>query len=92
VAEELTLGEAFGHRRAVEGDERTPSSVTDGMDRPRDELFAGAALAVDANVGVTFCGLLDPAEDVEDLLGPPDESVKGGRARGAASLGHEADE
>src|SRR5690242_17196862 len=45
VAEQLTLEQCAWQRRAVDGDERLIRRSRVSMDRPGDELLAGAALA-----------------------------------------------
>src|SRR5690606_33661324 len=45
VAEELALGELSGDGAAVDRDERAAAAARDLVDRARDELLAGAALA-----------------------------------------------
>ncbi len=47
VAEELTVGELARRARAVVGQEHAAAARRPGVDRPRDEILAGAALAGD---------------------------------------------
>src|SRR5204863_14091 len=47
VAEELRLQERLGHGRAVDRQVRLGGPVAVAVDRPRDELLARAALALD---------------------------------------------
>ncbi len=61
VAEELTLQDVFGHRGAVDGDERALRPGAARVDRPGRELLSGAALAGDEHVRF---GLRDPLDEI----------------------------
>ena len=74
VAEQLTLEKGLGQRADVHGDERLVAPRTQPMDRPRDELLAGAALALDEHRARHRGDLLDLHEDLTDRLGLPDET------------------
>ena len=50
VAEEFGFQQRFGQRGAVDGDKRTAGARALIVDHADDELFAGAALAVDQTV------------------------------------------
>src|SRR5262249_35541614 len=76
VAEQLALGQTFWHRGAVERNQRPVAPIADRVNGSRNELLAGAAFSVDAHVRIAGGSLLDPGEDVQDLLGPTNESVK----------------
>ena len=52
VAEELRLEQVAGHGGAVDADERLVGARARRVDGLRDDLLAGAALAVDEDVGV----------------------------------------
>ena len=52
VAEQLALDQLFGNRRAVDLDERRRPAPAQRVDRARDELLAGAVLAVDEHAAV----------------------------------------
>ena len=67
VAEEVRLEEVRRQVAGVDGDERLVGSRRVLMERPRHELLAGAALAVDQNRGAARRRLHD---QVEDLLHP----------------------
>src|SRR5207244_7706809 len=60
VSEDLALDERLGNGGAVDGDERALAAVGALVDRPRDQLLAGAALAVDEDRGAAGGGQLDP--------------------------------
>src|SRR5216117_265801 len=47
VAEQLALDQRLGDRRTVDGDERPVAPVGKVVDRARDQLLAGATLAID---------------------------------------------
>ena len=75
VTEEVALHQAFGDRGAVERDQRTITPRARVVDRARDQLLAGAALAVDADVDVPDRHLRDAREDVGHLRGLADDAV-----------------
>ena len=51
VPEQHALDQRFRQRRAVDRNERSVASVALGMDRPGDQLLAGAALPLDQHRG-----------------------------------------
>jgi hypothetical protein len=77
VTEEVALHQAFGNRRAVERDQRAITARARVVDRARDELLAGAALAVDADVDVTDRDLRDARENLAHLRRLADDAVIG---------------
>src|SRR5437762_222353 len=60
MSEDLALDERLGNGGAVDGDERALTAVGALVDRPRDQLLAGAALAVDEDRRAAGGGQLDP--------------------------------
>ena len=52
VAEQLALDQLFGDRGAVDLDERPAAAAAEGVDAARDQLLAGAVLAVDQHAAV----------------------------------------
>jgi hypothetical protein len=68
VAEDLALDQRFRNGGTVDGDEWALPTVRGVVNRPRDELFPGAALAVEEHGARALCGELDPAIC---LLHPP---------------------
>ena len=64
VSEELTLDEISADRRAVDRDERTARARARLVDRLRDELFSGSALAPHEHRQVGLRDLLDLREHV----------------------------
>src|SRR5262249_43553473 len=79
VAEELALEERRRQRRAVEGDEGRLAPERHAVDRAREELLAGAALAEDEHARVRR---RDASDERQELLH---------RRRLADDLGHAAD-
>ena len=76
VPEQLALQQRLGHRRAVDGHEGPAATVAPLVDRARDDLLAGAALAGDEHGGV---GRRDALDQVVCLLhrgALPDEGVE----------------
>src|SRR5262249_14058978 len=76
VTEELALEETRGDRRAIQLDERPPSSRAEVVNLTRDELLPGTCLSLDQDDGVgrrNDLGLLEhPAQRTarpHDLLG-----------------------
>jgi hypothetical protein len=47
VAEQLRFEQVFGNRGAVDGDERSVVARAERVQRPREQLLAGAALALE---------------------------------------------
>src|SRR5262249_18061313 len=86
VAEQVALHQPFGNRRAVERDQRPIAPGARVVDRAGDELLAGAALAVDADVDVADRHLRDAREDVAHLRRLADDPVVGGPDRGERAL------
>ena len=76
VAEELALEERLGDRRAVEGDETRGGARTQVVDRARDDLLAGAALAGDQDRGLRGGDLVDQAVKLEHPRGLADELLE----------------
>ena len=76
VAEELALEHALGERLAVDGDERPADALAPVVEHARDELLAGAALALDQH---GRAARRDAAHEVEQLAAP--------RARGDHRVG-----
>jgi hypothetical protein len=83
VAEELRLHQRVGDRGAVDGDEGPRRALAGGVDRARDQLFAGAALAEDEDVDVARGDAIDLAEHGDHRRGSGDDPRVGG-ALGAA--------
>src|SRR5262249_19561460 len=71
VAEQLALDQRLRDRRAVDRDEGLVAAIRELVDRSRDELLSGAALAVDEYGRVAGRGQLDPAIDLLHALGLP---------------------
>src|SRR5439155_11397954 len=67
IAEELRLDQGVRYRTAVDRDKRLLASRTQVMDRPRDELLAGAGLALDENSQRRVGHLLDLLDDLLHL-------------------------
>ena len=65
VAEQLGLEQRLGDRAAVDGDERLVGARRQVVQRARDQLLAGAALAGDEHRGL---GRRDPAHQLEHPL------------------------
>ena len=76
VAEELALEELLGHRGAVDGDEGSLRARAARVERPRDELLAGPALAGDEHrrVGARDASIESKALTISDE--PPTISSK----------------
>src|SRR5205823_3276999 len=75
VAEELRFEQGFGDGAAIDGDERALLALAALMERARDQLFAGAALARDEHADVARAHLRQQIEHAlhgaalpEDLL------------------------
>ena len=65
VAEQLGLEQVLGHRRGVDGDERLRRTGAVPVQRPRDQLLAGAGLAGDQHRGTR---LRQPPDGAKHLL------------------------
>ena len=76
VAEELAADELLGDRAGVHGDERAVAAAASVVDRARDELLAGAALADDQDRRHRRGDALDPREDVAHLLRAADHPLE----------------
>ena len=83
VTEEMTLHQAFRNCRAVERDQGTIAAGTRVVDRARDQLLAGAALAVDADVHIADRHLVDARKNLGHLRRFANDAViDGGDRRG----------
>ena len=71
VAEQHALEHRLGDRGAVDGDERLRGAPAVEVDRVRDELLAGAALAGDEHRRVGVRDVLDAALDLEPVRRQP---------------------
>ena len=78
MTEELALQQAFGNRRAVDGDEGLGRAVAVEVNGPRDDLLARAALAADQHAALRNLMSLARAQDHP----PTQEFVAGLRNRG----------
>src|SRR4029450_564912 len=92
VAEELGLDQLTRDRGSIDRDAGPSAARRQLVDRPRDELLAGAALARDEHGDVRRCDLLDDGVDLEHLLRdaaqPPEgASVRQLLAQGGGSPG-----
>src|SRR5262249_43178238 len=81
VPEQVALHQSIGNRRAVQRDERSIAPGARIVDGPRDQLLARAALAADADVGVTGGDFLDTREQLEQLRRAADDAVECRRRR-----------
>ena len=84
VAEELRLDERLGDRAAVDDEERLVAPVARLVDRARDALLAGAALARDEHRGPGAGDALRQLEDAAHRLGAEDDLAPAARARACA--------
>jgi hypothetical protein len=73
VAEELGLQELAGQRGTVDRDECRMRALARGVDRARDELLTGAALARDENGRVRRRDAADESMDPLDQRMLPDQ-------------------
>ncbi len=64
MAEELALEQGFGQRAAVDRDQGVEAAHAGGMNGADNQLFSGAALACDQDIGV---GGADRSDGVEYL-------------------------
>src|SRR6185295_9169419 len=85
VAEQLRLLQRGRDRGAVDGDEGTVAARPTAMNRARDELFAGAALAEQANGDVALDHALDLARKLDHGRTPADDRA-GERVRAELAL------
>ena len=85
VAEELALDQVLGDRRAVDLDERLVAARRVLVQRARDELLAGAALAGDEHGGRRVGDALEHGVELEDGSGSapmmPKRAPSGARPR-----------
>ena len=88
VAEQLGLEQVPRHRGAVDADERLVRARPGGVNGLRDDLLAGAALAVDEDVGVDGRGALGHDDGALQAGALADDVVKAvARPRGRQALG-----
>ena len=73
VPEQLALDERLRKGAAVDGDERSGAARTRSVDRPRDQLLAGAALALDEDVALVVLQAAHLALQRADRRGAPDQ-------------------
>ena len=76
VAEELGLGETLGNRRGVERDEMLIVARAVVVNRPRDQLLAGAGLALDQHRAVHRRDELERREDAAHRRAAADDVVE----------------
>src|SRR5689334_15210906 len=76
VPEELALHQVLGYRTAVDLNERFILARPVGMDRACDELFAGATVARDEDVGCRRGDLLHEPIDILDPAAAADHAVE----------------
>src|SRR5882672_1761847 len=76
VAEELALEQRFRNCRAVDGDERTARASGQAMQRPRQDLLAGAALAEQQRGRIGRRDLLYDAADAHHRIADRDDAVE----------------
>ena len=76
VAEELGLGEPLGNGRRVERDELLIAPRAVVVNRPRDQLLAGAGLALDQHGAVHRRDELERREDLLHRRALPDDVVE----------------
>ncbi len=88
VAEQLGLHQGFGDRRDVDGHEGLPAAFAARVDRSRDQLLAGAALAGDQHRGRRRRDLRDELIDARHLRVAADHSLE--RPREAVRVGRPA--
>ena len=74
VPEELRFEQGLGERAAVDRHERARRPPAVRMDRSRDELLAGAALADDQDRGGGVCRMRDLFVDRQHAGGAADQS------------------
>ena len=81
VAEQVRLEQVGRQVAGVDGDERAirPRGVL--VQRPRDQLLAGTAFAVDQDGGAARRGLDDQVEDLPHARAPADDLAEAVRAR-----------
>ena len=80
VAEQLGLEQRFGQRAAVDGHERPARAVAVLMNRARDQLLAGAALADDQHRGVGRGGVRNLLVDAGHHRRAPEQRRRHGVA------------
>src|SRR5262245_58457206 len=76
MAKQFRLGQPLGNRRRIEGDEMliVPRAVV--MDRPRNELLAGAGLALDQDRAVHRRNKFERREHVSHRSAAADDIVE----------------
>ena len=77
VAEELALEEGVLERAAVDDRQGRGRARAVGVERPGDQLLAGAALALDQDRGERPRGLVDQGEHALDSRAPADDLREG---------------
>src|SRR6185436_9336330 len=75
VPEELGLEQRLGDGGAVEGHERRTRARARVVERPRDELLAGATLARDADGDARGGEAVERVEHTADARAAPDDHV-----------------
>ena len=80
VAEQLGLDQARRERRAVERDERPVGARADAMDRAREQLLAGAALADDQHGRIRGRDAIDHREQLAHQRRLADHLAEAARA------------
>jgi hypothetical protein len=89
VAEQLALEQVGGYRAAVERDERLALARAEIVDRARDQLLAGAALAGDQHRGVAVGDAVDELADGADRRAVADDAGhRPGRGQGLTQPPH----
>src|ERR1700691_1010033 len=91
MAEHLGLQQLVGNRRAIDRHESAPAPRRQGMDRPRDDFLAGAALARDQHGRIGGGNALDQGPQLDYARMLADEAAFGERPRSAISLGFRRD-
>jgi hypothetical protein len=74
MAEELALDHAVGQRLAVDGEEWTVCPIAPVMKHARDELLAGAGLALDERGGARRCDAPNHGSELAALRRLGDEA------------------
>jgi hypothetical protein len=87
VAEHLRLQQLMRNRRAVDRHEGAPAPCRQVVDRPRDDLLAGAALARDQNGRIGRGYAIDQCPKFDDRCMLADKAAFGGRPRTGIGLG-----
>ena len=74
--EEIGLEQLGGHRTGIDGDECASGARRMRVDGPRDQLLAGAALALDEDGGLGRSRQPDELEDLSHPLGLADDAAE----------------